>query len=360
MNCGEDTKDLLFVVFDIHFGGGGERVTANIVNHYHNKGFSVEILSFGEKKNIPIVGLAPGIRTFYLSTSSNKFLQKIQTIHRIKKFFKSHRYSFVIGIGSYPSVVLGLLNHKGCFFIGTEHSHFYNAGTIWNYLRRFTYPNLSAIVVLTRHDYKILKEINNNTYVIPNAQSFTPQSFSSCENHRFLAVGRMDRFKQYDQMLKVFYKFSKLNDSWELVIVGGGELLETLKTQVKELNLEDRIYIKTYTDHIEKEYLSASVLLSTSQREGLPMVMIEAMSYGLPVVAYDCKTGPSDIIIDKRNGYLVPLDDDNMLLERMLKLSADYNLRKQMSKNAIEDAQRFSPQKVYGMWDSLFDQLSNK
>ena len=156
-------KDFLFVVFDIHNGGGGERVTANMVNHYLEKGCAAEILSFGKRTEKPIAGLNGKARIHYLSTSSNKLIQKIQTIIRTRRFLKRHQYSYVIGIGSYPSSVLGLINNKKSAFIGTEHSHYYNAGVVWNYLRRFAYLRLSAIVFLTQHELPILKAINKKT-----------------------------------------------------------------------------------------------------------------------------------------------------------------------------------------------------
>ena len=356
----KEDKDFLFVVFDIHYGGGGERVTANMVNHYLSKDCSVEILSFGKRVAKPVVGLNPDAKIHYLFTSSNIFIQKIQAIIRLRKFLKDHRYSYVIGIGSYPSFVLGVLNHHGSIFIGTEHSHFYNAGIVWNYMRRFAYPRLSAIVVLTQHDFPILKAINDKTYVIPNAQAFMPSSYTSCMNHRFLAVGRMDKYKQFGQMIDIFQEFVKQDDSWELVIIGGGELLENLQKQIKEFQLESKVIIKSYTNHIEQEYLNASVLLSTSQREGLPMVMIEAMSYGLPVIAYDCKTGPSDIILDRQNGYLIRLDDKEGMLNCMLDITSNEGLRYQMSQCAIESAKRFSPENVYHKWDALFGELAHQ
>ena len=352
-------KDFLFVVFDIHNGGGGERVTANMVNYYLDKGCAAEILSFGKRTEKPIAGLNGKARIHYLSTSSNKFIQKIQTIIRIKSFLKRHQYSYIIGIGSYPSFILGLINHKESVCIGTEHSHFYNAGIVWNYLRRFAYPRLSAIVVLTQHDLPILKAINNKTYVIPNAQTFAPSSYTSYMNHRFLAVGRMDRYKQFGQMIDIFHEFVKRDHSWELVIVGNGELFDNLQEQIKELDLEDKVKIKPYSHHIEQEYLEASVLLSTSRREGLPMVMIEAMSYGLPVIAYDCKTGPSDIIIHRQDGFLIPLDDKEEMLKCMLDIAGDDALRARMSQCAIVDSKRFSPESVYPQWDALFEELAH-
>ena len=89
------------------------------------------------------------------------------------------------------------------------------------------------------------------------------------------------------------------------------------------------------------------------------MVMIEAMSYGLPVIAYDCKTGPSDIIINRQNGFLIPLDDKEEMLKCMLDIACDDALRSQMSQCAIADSKRFSPESVYPKWDALFEELAH-
>ena len=169
----------------------------------------------------------------------------------------------------------------------------------------------------------------------------------------------MDKYKQFDQLLDIFHEFVKRDHSWELVIIGNGELFDNLQEQIKELDLGDIVKIKPYSHHIEQEYLKASVLLSTSNREGLPMVMIEAMSYGLPVIAYDCKTGPSDIIINRQNGFLIPLDDKEEMLKCMLDIACDDELRSRMSQCAIADSKRFSPESVYPKWDALFEELAH-
>ena len=161
------------------------------------------------------------------------------------------------------------------------------------------------------------------------------------------------------QRIDIFYEFVKRDHSWELVIIGNGELFDNLQEQIKELDLGDKVKIKPYSHHIEQEYLKASVLLSTSNREGLPMVMIEAMSYGLPVIAYDCKTGPSDIIINRQNGFLIPLDDKEEMLKCMLDIACDDALRFRMSQCAIADSKRFSPESVYPKWDALFEELAH-
>ena len=353
-----NNKTLLFIVFDIHFNAGGERVVANMANHFIGDGWLVNILSFDKKKPSKIYNLSDKVKIHYLNTSSNKLLQKIQAMIKTWLFMRKRQYSYVVAIGSYPSSILGFIGTRNAICIGTEHLHYYHAPSIWNFIRKYAYPRLAALTVLTQQDYPILKELNPNTYVIPNALSFLPDVFSSCSQRKFLAVGRLSEVKQFDKLIRIFSEYVKSEQTWTLDIIGKGSQHASLQKMIMDYGLEDYVKIKPYSNQIEKEYLNSSVLISTSRSEGLPMVMIEAQSYGLPIIAYNCKTGPSDIVIDGRNGYLIPLDDEAMMVERMLKLSRNDDLRKTMGKNAQEDAQRFSPDCVYGKWEALFEELA--
>jgi glycosyltransferase involved in cell wall biosynthesis len=100
-------------------------------------------------------------------------------------------------------------------------------------------------------------------------------------------------------------------------------------------------------------YRQASLYLMTSRYEGLPMVLIEAMSFGLPLVAYDCKTGPAELIDDGVNGYLVPDDDAAAFSEGVIKLMLDPGLREHFSIAALEKSRRFSPERIYPQWQQL-------
>ncbi len=355
-------ESLLIVAVNIHIVGGAERVACNMANHYCNKGWRIGILSFNTKQDSVIFNLSDQVMRHYLNvTTSNKLLQKVQVFFRLKNFLKKNRYTYVMGIGSFSSTMLGFCakEKNGAYFIGTEHSHYYNAPKIWNYLRKYSYSKLEAITVLTNNDYPILKEINKNTFVIPNALIQMPEIYTTNKEHRFLAIGRIDGGKQFSQMIEVFNEFVKKNDDWTLSVVGDGVLREALEEQVKRCGLEKKVEIKHFTNEVEKEYLSSSVLLSTSKFEGLPMTMIEAQSYGLPIISYDCKTGPADIIIDSQNGFLIKTNDAQTMLKKMLLLADNEDLRLRMSENAIKDSYRFSPEAIYKKWDTLFGLLKN-
>lgn len=352
-----ERKSLLLIVDDIHLGGGGERVAVNMANHYFDEKWHVEFVSFrSPQKDLPF-NLNAAIIVNYLNVKGNKFVQKISAWKRLRALLSIKKYNIILAIGSHPSTILGFLN-VNTITIGTEHSHFYHAPKIWNYLRMYAYKRLSAITVLTNEDLPILKRINDNSVVIPNALSTIPEKHSSMNNKRILAVGRMDKYKQFDKLIKVFKKFNEKNSDWRLTIVGEGEKKCQLKKMISSYDLDDIVEIKPYNPNIEYEYLNSSILVSTSNKEGLPMVMIEAQSYGMPIVSYDCKTGPKEIIIDGQNGYLIRLNDERSMVDALLKLTSDDELRKKMSDNAKKDALRFSPEVIYQKWNDLFNSFN--
>ena len=352
-------KKLLLVINDIHLGGGGERVASNIANHYVNNGWSVTICSFGKQKQKNIFNLNNRVTVDYLQTTNNKYLKKIQVIYRFSLYCQNNKFSFILGIGTFPSVILGMIRPKKEKLIGCEHLSFNVTSFFWRILRRLFYPRLNAVTSLTNGDKLFLQRLNSNVFVIPNALTFNSSQRADINAKRFLSIGRFSPEKNFTQLIDIFNLFCKINSDWELRIIGEGKLQSELEQQIATLHLQNRISIHPYTDDIEKEYLSASVYVMTSLYEGLPMVLLESQSLGLPIISFDCPTGPRDIVIDGRNGYLIPMSKktDELMVNILVSIASDATLRQTMSNYAIIDAQRFSPQKIYSIWDNLFDSL---
>jgi len=352
-------KSLLLVIDNIHFGGGGERVACNICNHYVTEGTAVEIVSFGAYQQKVVFDLNNSVKIHYFDAEKNKIVQKFVEYFKLKRFLKTHKYDVTMAIGCSPSVILGMVSNGSFVSIGTEHLHYFDAPKIWNAIRKIAYPRLSSLAVLTHHDLPYVQKINPKACVIPNALPSMPEKKVNINNKVFLAVGRLTPVKQFSQMISIMKEFVEYNKDWELHIIGKGEQREQLMDMVSQYNLDNYVKILPYSNDMESVYLSASVLLSTSRSEGLPMTMLEAQSYGMPIVAYDCLTGPSEIVNDRKNGFLIQLDDEDKMLKVLLKIADDNKLRQDMSENAIKDSYRFSSEMVYQKWDTLFVSLIN-
>ena len=145
---------------------------------------------------------------------------------------------------------------------------------------------------------------------------------------------------------------------WQLIIVGDGVLKKELESKIKALNLQESVILKPFTKQIEKEYLSASIYAMTSHFEGFGMVLAEASSYALPCVAFDVKTGPSDIIADEKSGFLVADNDLQGYADKLMLLMRDENLRQNFGTKAKQVvSEKFSKEVVMKEWQGLFDEL---
>ena len=145
---------------------------------------------------------------------------------------------------------------------------------------------------------------------------------------------------------------------WKLIIVGDGILKKELESKIKALNLQDSIILKPFTKDIEREYLNASIYAMSSHWEGFGMVLVEASSYGLPCIAFDVKTGPSDIIENEKSGFLVADNDLQGSADKLMLLMRDENLRQNFGTKAKKlVSERFGKEMVMKEWQGLFDKL---
>ena len=355
--------NIAFLVHDIHFGGGGERVTANMANYFAAKGDQVNIVSISTRKTVNVFQINTLVHIDYLNIdpdSSNNLIRKIQSVFAVKKYFE--RISdpiFILGIGTYPTLLAALLpKHKNQIKIGCQHGSFASVKYLWSFLRRLFWRRLNMVVSLTGYDVPKLLKLNKNVCVIPNSVSFFPELPAALQNKTILSIGRIDYPKGYDLLLKVFGPFCLLYQDWNLRIIGDGPLRKTIEATIKREGLTGRVSILPSTDKIIEEYLNASVFVMTSRTEGLPMVLLEAQACGLPIVAFDCETGPSEIVTNGENGYLIADYNIEKMSQQLSELAADFDKRRKFGENARNNVSRFFPDQVFTQWEKLFEQLS--
>jgi glycosyltransferase involved in cell wall biosynthesis len=215
---------------------------------------------------------------------------------------------------------------------------------------------LDRLVVLTEKSKAAWPELSN-VVVIPDPLPFSVDEKSSLQSKRVITIGRYTYQKGYDMLLKAWSLVEKKHPDWSLAIYGMGDR-KPFEDQMHTLGLdENRIQLNGPVDDVSREYLNSSIFALTSRFEGFGLVIIEAMSCGVPVVAFSCKMGPDEIITNGEDGYLVSVGDVNGLANKLCSLIENQELRNQFGKAAYENSQRYSIVEVANQWKCLFDDL---
>lgn len=225
------------------------------------------------------------------------------------------------------------------------------------YLRRVE-RYADVIVTLTIGDSKLWQRANR-IEVIPNFTTMNIIEHCNIHEKRVIAVGRLSWQKGFDRLIKAWIIVNKKHPDWQLSIFGSGPMEIELRNQIHQEKLQNA-NIYPFTNIISQEYLNSSIYALSSNYEGLPLVLIEAMLHGLPCVAFDCPFGTSDVIIDNQCGFIVNNGDIESFAIRLCQLIESEDLRKRFSVNAIERSKSYDIEKVMAMWDALFNELKKK
>lgn len=231
-------------------------------------------------------------------------------------------------------------------------------GKIWNRKMERAIRQFSELVVLTNDDAYNWKEIRNTT-VIPNALPFYPESHSKCQNKVVMSVGRLEEQKGYDLLIDAWNIVAKKFPDWILRIYGEGTLYTQINEQIKNNNLQHNIFIEKPVTNIIDHYIQSSIFVMSSRFEGFGMVLIEAMACGVPVISFDCPNGPSDIISNGVDGFLVKNGNIEQLADKICFMLENDNKRITMGKSARKNVERYKKEIIMKKWDILFQQLQH-
>ena len=234
-----------------------------------------------------------------------------------------------------------------------------------------------CMVTLTEHDLPIWKRHCRRVERIFNPVTTPPGQVSRLAEKRMIAVGRLEDQKNFKDLVSAWSIVAERCPDWRLEIFGEGKLEHALRSQIARLGLTGSVILRGVVKDIASEYSNSSALLMTSLHEGFPLALVEASSFGLPLISYDCPTGPSEIIIDAGdggvgnvpaatldqaagntpNGYLVPVGDVRTLADRICRIASDDNLRLRLGAASKASSHRFTPETIISAWEHLFSSL---
>ncbi|TYB47185.1 glycosyltransferase family 4 protein [Nonomuraea sp. PA05] len=222
------------------------------------------------------------------------------------------------------------------------------------------YDRFDAITVLTRTNRLEYQRLLPRTPIvqIPNAVHKVEQRPSRQVEPVVIAAGRLVPQKGFDLLIEAFAQVVTEHPEWRLRIFGTGPRKAQLAGLIEQYGLGEHVSLPGRTDRLEQELTDASVYALSSRFEGLPMVMIEAMTHALPVVAFDCPTGPKDVLTDGVDGVLVPPRDVDALAAALNRVIADRELRVRMGRAARRTSRAYGPEQVMPLWEDLFSELA--
>lgn len=374
---------IVYCIASVYNPGGMERVLLNKVRYLVARGgYEISVVTTDQGGRPPFYTFPPEVKMVdldvnYTHDNGGNPLKKIAGYLRRRRLHKERLNAFLmqekadITVSLYPSESSFIpslrdgsrkvLELHYCKFFRLQYGRSGLLGLAdcfrtWQdgrIVRRF-----DRFVVLTREDAGYWGALPN-LEVIPNAALAFPEVRRTPESRRVMAVGRLDYQKGFDRLLNAWALLPEaLRAQWRLDIFGQGEWREMLEKQITSLGIGASARLAGATRAVFEEYGKSAFLVMSSHYEGFPMVMIEAMGCGLPVVSFACLCGPRDIIEDGKNGLLVEEGDVEGLAAAMQKLMEDDALRAKMSARALEVTQIYSEENVMKQWENLFKTLS--
>lgn len=303
-------KRICFFIGDLNNSGGTERVSSVITSELQRRGYQIHMLSLqcGGK---PFFELADGIQVDHLfSTAGRGMLRLPLAIFRLRRYLQQHQIDILIGVESMLALyilpaVIGLKVRHICW----EHFNYnvYLGKASRRLARKLAARFADDVVTLTERDKQLWlanTTCKANITAIPNPVTISlPTEMNPHKAKLFLAVGRLTYQKGFDLLLHAWAQVAPLYPDWRLRIVGDGEDKTMLEQLRRELNIETSTELVPKTNNIAAHYQEAAFFVMSSRFEGLPLVLIEAQAYGLPVVSFDCDTGPAEII--QNSGWIV-------------------------------------------------------
>ena len=206
------------------------------------------------------------------------------------------------------------------------------------------------------------KHVNIPIFVIPNLVTVYPNDIScySERSNRIICVGRLTRQKGFDYLIKAWAMISKKYPTWRIDIFGHGDMETTLNRMIIDYKLSDCTRINEQSENIYEEYETSSIFVLSSRYEGFGLVLVEAMSCGVPCISFDCPNGPAELITHGEDGLLVPLGDIEKLAESIEWMITHEEERLRMSNNVRQKAKQYTAEVIMPQWVELFEKVAKQ
>lgn len=369
-------KKITFLMLHLNYGGL-EKQTVTLINELAKQDkFEIEIISVYDILGKSFYDIDNKVKIKYLIPyGPNK--KEIKECISSKKYFRLLKELFKgVGILSLKYALMSkeianlktdyifstriefskLIKRKDTINISQEHSYIDDEKYIKKVQNSFNY--IDHLVVMTdKAKQNYCNWLNNdkiNIAVIPNMIENNKKYISNCESKKIISVGRLEEVKDFSLLIDIFYKIvnEHKNDDWKLEIVGSGSLKEELENKIEKLGLRGKVDLtgNVPTDVVYKKLSESSIFVLTSKSESFSLVLCEAMNARLPVLSFDIDAGPREIIDDGKNGYLIEDRNVDEMVDKILSLTDNSILRKEIGNNAKQSVNRYYSTNIVKKW----------
>lgn len=376
---------IVYCIPSIWASGGMERVLSVKANWLVRHGYDVSIITTDQKNKEIFFDFDDRIHRIDLGINYcdcvsilDKLLGKISNEYRHRKALEYHLNQIK------ADVVISMYKHEMSFLPKIKDGskkllEYHFSLPLFDFMRRkgiwgiyddiMTSKDFSAVkkydrfIVLTEEDKKMWMEQKHvsNIEVVCNPLTFQENELSDCSSKTLISVGRLAEEKNFPFLIDVWECIKKNNpkNDWQLRIFGEGHLKDQLQYLINEKRLGESIYLEGVRDDLSSEYLNSSIFCLTSLYEGVGIVLLEAMHFGLPVVTTDFHCGPRDFIENGKNGYMVKTGDVDSMARLLQELMNNEAKRKEMGANAANTSKRFNLDDIMSKWEQVFSELVN-
>jgi glycosyltransferase involved in cell wall biosynthesis len=359
-------------------GGGAERMTAKITSELVNDGYEIMLVTI--QSNRQYYSINPKVEWVGLGyNGTNRGFGKISAFigkHlSLRLIIKRYMPDYIVGMMT-PYALMAIISAIGMparvitaerLFPSSTHTPVLQR-TLRKILYRYAYGNIVQTIKIG--EWLRVNCRAKNIHTIPNSINFplanrnpmiNPSEMIDPSEKIILGIGRLDYQKGFDLLISAFAQISENNPGWKLIILGEGDFAQTntLKEQIRFHNLESSVSILGRVGNVADWLQASDVYVLSSRYEGFPNSLLEAMSYGLACISYDCDTGPSDIIRNEYDGLLIPKENEKVLADALQRVMGDEELRNRFSNNAQNVKFRFSEKKVTKLWRMVFHEGGN-
>jgi N-acetylgalactosamine-N,N'-diacetylbacillosaminyl-diphospho-undecaprenol 4-alpha-N-acetylgalactosaminyltransferase len=343
--------------------GGAERCAALLSNYFENQDIDIYHVVFSGKVDYNYSGKLFHLE--HLKDKRNSWWSRSKRFFALKQFFDTNHFDYIIDFRTKEYFLQEMIIHNFVFpkFIQTIHSFKIKSYVPKNkFLAKLLYRNCQQFISVSKG---IQEKVNKNYNFLPTKLIYNPIDFESISKQSkqevtddfqyVLSAGSMNKnIKQFNKLVECYANSILPSKRIKLIILGDGKLKNKWIKLAESYNLQDLVIFKGNVKNPFRYYKNALFTISTSKYEGMPMVLLESLACGTPIISWDYASGPNEIITNNQNGLLIENQDTDKLIEAMNLFVSDNNLYLHCKENAVSSVKQFSLETIGNQWLNVF------